>query len=128
MTRFQKSIPTSYFLSFSRLTLLIFLSLISLSTFAQKPKIDDLTDDQIKEFLQKAQASGMNESQIEKAALMQGYSPADVAKMRDRLNKLTNDKVNKNTNEAEIGTRRTTPVQAGNAKKKDKVEILLLMF
>jgi polysaccharide biosynthesis/export protein len=122
MTRFLKSIPTSYFLSFSRLTLLIFLSLISLSTFAQKPKIDDLTDDQIKEFLQKAQASGMNESQIEKAALMQGYSPADVAKMRDRLNKVTNDKANKNTNEAENGSRRTTPVQAGNAKKKVEVD------
>jgi polysaccharide biosynthesis/export protein len=121
MTRFCKSIPTKYFLSFSRLTLLILLSWISLSAFAQKPKIEDLTDDQIKEFLQKAQASGMNESQIEKAALMQGYSPADVAKMRDRLNKITNDKANKSTNEAENGSRRTTPVQAGNAKKKDEV-------
>ena len=122
MTRFLKSIPTKYFLSFSRLTLLIFLSLISLSSFAQKPKVDDLTDEQIKEFLQKAQATGMNESQIEKAALMQGYSPADVAKMRDRLNKLTNDKANKNTNETENGSRRTTPVQAGNTKKKDEVD------
>ena len=122
MTRFSKSIPTKYFLSFSRLTLLIFLSLISLSTFAQKPKIDDLTDDQIKEFLQKAQASGMNESQIEKAALMQGYSPADVAKMRDRLSKLTNDNAKKNANESENGSRKTTPVQAGNSKMVDNKE------
>lgn len=114
MTRFLKSIPTRYFLSFSRLTLLIFLSLISLSTFAQKPKIDDLTDDQIKEFLQKAQASGMNESQIEKAALMQGYSPADVAKMRDRLNKVMSNDAKKNDNESENGSRRTTPIQAGS--------------
>ena len=91
MIRYLKSIPTRYSLSLPRLTLLIFLSLISLSSFAQKPKIDDLTDDQIKEFMQKAQASGMNESQIEKAALMQGYSPADVAKMRDRLSKLASD-------------------------------------
>jgi len=122
MIRFLKSTPTRYFLSISRLTILILLSFISLSTFAQKPKIDDLTDDQIKEFLQKAQASGMNESQIEKAALMQGYSPADVAKMRDRLNKITNDKSNKSVNEAENGSRRTTPVQAGNGKKKDLSE------
>jgi polysaccharide biosynthesis/export protein len=118
MTRILKSIPTRHFLSFSRLTLLILLSFISLSAFAQKPKIDDLTDDQIKEFLQKAQASGMNESQIEKAALMQGYSPADVAKMRDRLNKITTDKANKNTTDSDNWTRRTTPVQAGNVKKK----------
>ena len=116
MTRFLKSIPTRYFLSLSRLTLLIFLSLISLSTFAQKPKVDDLTDDQIKEFLQKAQASGMNEAQIEKAALMQGYSPADVAKMRDRLSKLTNSNAKKNTNESENGSRKTNAVQAGNGK------------
>ncbi|MEY4539524.1 MAG: hypothetical protein RLZZ306_1281 [Bacteroidota bacterium] len=114
MTRFLKSIPTRYSLSFSRLTLLIFLSLISLSTFAQKPKIDDLTDDQIKEFLQKAQASGMNESQIEKAALMQGYSPADVAKMRDRLNKVMSNDSKKINTDAENGSRKTTPIQAGN--------------
>lgn len=116
MTFTLKSIPTRHFLSFSRLTLLIFLSLISLSIYAQKPKIDDLTDDQIKEFLQKAQASGMNESQIEKAALMQGYSSADVAKMRDRLKKLTNDNAKKNTNDSENGSRKTNAVQAGNNK------------
>jgi polysaccharide biosynthesis/export protein len=120
MTRFLKSIPTKYFHSFSRLTLLILLSLISLSTFAQKPKIDDLTDDQIKEFLQKAQASGMNELQIEKAALMQGYSPADVAKMRDRLNNISsNPNGSKNKIDGiDNGTRKTTPIQAGNKKGK----------
>ena len=118
MIRYLKSIPTRYSLSLPRLTLLIFLSLISLSLFAQKPKIDDLTDEQIKEFMQKAQASGMNESQIEKAALMQGYSPADVAKMRDRLTKLTNDNAKKTTNESENGSRQTTAVQAGKSKGK----------
>ena len=116
MTHSLKSIPNRHPLSFLRLTLLVFLSLVSLSTFAQKPKIDDLTDDQIKEFLQKAQSSGMNEAQIEKAALMQGYSPADVAKMRDRLNKITNNNAKNNTNNSENGTRRTTAVQAGNSK------------
>ncbi len=121
MTRFLKSIPTNCFHSFSRLTLLIFLSLFSLSTFAQKPKIDDLTDDQIKEFLQKAQASGMNESQIEKAALMQGYSPADVAKMRERLNKVMSNDSKKSTNEGENSSRRTTPVQAGNKIGNNKI-------
>ena len=120
MTRFLKSIPTLYFHSFSRLTLLIFLSLISLSTFAQKPKVEDLSDEQIKEFLQKAQASGMNEAQIEKAALMQGYSPADVAKMRDRLNNVSsNPNGSKNKMDGmDNGSRRTTPIQAGNKKGK----------
>jgi polysaccharide biosynthesis/export protein len=118
MTRFLKSIPTKYSLSFLRLTLLIFLSLISLSSFSQKTKVDDLTDEQIKEFLQKAQASGMTESQIEKAALMQGYSAADVAKMRDRLNNISsNPNGSKNKLDGmDNGTRRTTPIQAGNRK------------
>jgi polysaccharide biosynthesis/export protein len=122
MTRFQKSIPTKYFLSFSRLTLLIFLSLISLSTFAQKPKVEDLSDDQIKEFLQKAQASGMNESQIEKAALMQGYSPSDVAKMRDRLNNVSNNAngTKNGMNGSDNGTRRTTPLRNNYKKEQNK--------
>ena len=60
-----------------------------------------MTDEQIKEFLQKAQASGMNETQIEKAALMQGYSPADIAKMRERIN-----------NTASIGSKSTTAIDA----------------
>ncbi|MES2516946.1 MAG: SLBB domain-containing protein [Bacteroidota bacterium] len=107
MTRFQKNIPTKNFLSISRLITILFLSLISLSTLAQKPKVDDLSDDQIKEFLQKAQASGMNESQIEKAALLQGYSPADVAKMRDRLSKIATENSKKSINDVDNGTRKS---------------------
>jgi polysaccharide biosynthesis/export protein len=118
MTRILKSIPTRYFLSLSRLTLLIFLSLISLSTFAQKPNIADLSDDQIKAFLQKAQVSGMNEAQIEKAALMQGYSPADVAKMRDRLNSVgTNPK---NSLTGTDGVRKTEASIGGISKEKEE--------
>jgi polysaccharide biosynthesis/export protein len=122
MTLFQKSIPTKYFLSFSRLTLLIFLSLISLSTFAQKPKVEDLSDEQIKEFLQKAQASGMNEAQIEKAALLQGYSPSDVAKMRDRLNSVSNNAngTKNGMNGLNNGTRKTTPIRNNNKKVQNK--------
>ncbi len=122
MIRFLKSIPTKYSSSLSRLTLLIFLSLISLSTFAQKPKIDDLTDEQIKEFLQKAQASGMNEAQIEKAALMQGYSPADVAKMRERLNSVTtNANGAKNIVTGTDGSRKAKTSTTGITKEKEEI-------
>lgn len=48
-------------------------------------KVDQLTDAQIQEFVQKAQASGLTESQIEQAALSQGYSPTVIAKMRERI-------------------------------------------
>lgn len=74
------------------ITRLAFIALLLLSqaTFAQfsmgiKRNVDDLTDDEVKLFMEKAQASGMSESDIEKAALTQGYTSADIAKMRERL-------------------------------------------
>ena len=97
----KNSIATKYIFSFLRLSTFLFLSLISLNTFAQKQKVDDLTDEQVAAFLQKAKASGMSEAQIEKAASLQGYSPADIAKMRERLNSISNEK-GKKTNESDV--------------------------
>lgn len=51
-------------------------------------KVDQLTDAQIQEFIQKAQASGLTESQIEQAALAQGFTSEDVTKMRERIAKV----------------------------------------
>lgn len=45
--------------------------------------MDDLTDDEIALFLERAQSSGMTEAQIEKAAKAQGYTAADIAKIRN---------------------------------------------
>jgi protein involved in polysaccharide export with SLBB domain len=54
---------------------------------AQQPKsrVDQLTDDQVLEFYQRAQASGLSEAQIEQAAMSQGYTLTDIAKMRKRI-------------------------------------------
>jgi polysaccharide biosynthesis/export protein len=57
-------------------------------SFSQK--VDDLTDAQVKEFVKRAEASGLSESDIEKYALSRGYSAADVMKLRDRINQLKN--------------------------------------
>jgi len=54
-------------------------------TNAPKRNVDDLSDDEISLFLERAQSSGMTEMQIEKAAKAQGYTPADIAKMRARI-------------------------------------------
>lgn len=48
-------------------------------------KVDQLTDAQIQQFIQRAQASGLTEAQIEQAALAQGFTPEDIAKMRERI-------------------------------------------
>jgi protein involved in polysaccharide export with SLBB domain len=52
---------------------------------SQKRNVDDLSDAEVSMFMEKAQASGMSESEIEKAALTQGYTAADIAKMRERV-------------------------------------------
>lgn len=59
--------------------------LASLASAQTTPSVDQLSDAQIQEFIQKAQASGLSEAQIEQAALMQGFSPSEVARMRDRI-------------------------------------------
>ena len=74
------------------LLLLVFLGLL-ISSLAQaqvatKKKVDELTDEEVTLFFQKAQSSGMTEAQIETAAKAQGYTEADIAKMRERLGKV----------------------------------------
>ena len=101
MINFKNSISAKYLFSFFRLSTILFLSIISLNTFAQKQRVEDLTDEQVAAFLQKAKASGMSEAQIEKAAALQGYSPADIAKMRERLNSISSEK-GKKTNESDL--------------------------
>jgi len=69
--------------------LLVFGYLVLVSSVAvaqQTPsRVDQLSDEQVAEFYRKAQASGLTEVQIEQAAMNQGYTLDDVAKMRRRL-------------------------------------------
>jgi hypothetical protein len=54
-------------------------------TMGAKKNVDDLTDGEIALFMGRAQSSGLTEAQIEKAAKAQGYTAADIAKMRERI-------------------------------------------
>ena len=82
--KFSNCFLRPIFLSFVlMLTLLAQVSLAQTAT--PKRNVDDLTDDEIALFLERAQSSGMSEAQIEKAAKAQGYTPADIAKMRARI-------------------------------------------
>jgi polysaccharide biosynthesis/export protein len=48
-------------------------------------RVDQLSDEQVQEFYRRAQASGLSELQIEQAAMSQGYTLDDIAKMRRRI-------------------------------------------
>ncbi len=114
-----------------------FLKLIALTAtllasgdvFSQKatPKVDELTDEQVQAFFQKAQASGLSESQIEKAAMAQGFSPSDIAKMRDRVSKLsTTSTGTKEANTTKrITNRYKTPFKLKNTTDSSDIDSLL---
>ena len=82
------SVPTSFLKQSTRL-MWVFVCIVWVSSVAlaqQTPsRVDQLSDEQVSEFYRKAQASGLTELQIEQAAMNQGYTLDDVAKMRRRL-------------------------------------------
>jgi len=99
----EKQVHSPYFHSplfsfFRRLSALTFLLvLLSVATgLAQQSRVDQLSDDDIFEFFRQAQASGLSEMQIEQAALSQGYTLTDIAKMRQRLSKLQSQQSGQN--------------------------------
>lgn len=102
--------------------LVTFLFLISYIAVGQVPaKVEQLSDDQIQEFLQKAQSSGLSEAQIEQMALQRGYSTADIAKMRDRIAKIKSGQVKKESSLSE--ETETSRFQAEEVAKKATVSL-----
>ncbi len=113
---------------------LFFLSVQALQ--AQTPatiKVDTVSDQVIERYYRAAQARGMSESQIEAAALANGYSREDIEKVRARLSKLTSGKTgtpNKgNVNPArkmqleEVSRRKSLPVKQDSAKTRDPISL-----
>jgi len=76
--------------SLSRIIFSFILLFIVFSSFSQigKKNVDEISDDQITAFYKKAQSSGMTEVQIEKAAISQGYTAAEIARVRERISNL----------------------------------------
>lgn len=67
--------------------------LLAFAAQAQKSSnVNQLSDDQVIEFYNRAQASGMSEMQIEQAALSRGYTLSDIARMRQRIAEVKNKK------------------------------------
>ena len=90
---------------FSRILLtLSFLVLVHAAFSQAKRKVEDLSDEEIATFFERAQSSGMTEAQLEKAAKAQGYTSADIAKMRSRLTQIGETKTKEKTTTAKSKT------------------------
>ncbi len=102
------------------LTILFFI-VVNLA-FSQK--VDDLTDAQVKEFIKRAEASGMSESDIEKYAISRGYSQADILKLKDKISQVKSPPLKPNTKTEQKDEGRTVVKDDGETKtdKKTKKE------
>jgi len=84
MKFFQKA-NKSLFLVFSLICLLAANVATAQQVTQPKRNVDDLSDEEIALFMERAQSSGMSEAQIEQMAKSQGYSASDISKMRERI-------------------------------------------
>jgi hypothetical protein len=73
-------------------------------------RVDELTDTQIRQFLQQVEASGLSESQLEQVAMAKGMSTEEVQKLRLRVDKLK--KATLQSNEAR--NRTTTTIRSAS--------------
>jgi polysaccharide biosynthesis/export protein len=90
-----------------KLSLFLLLFIPLTSTYAQN--VDELSDDQIRQFYEQALSSGMSEEDIAAAALAKGYQLSDINKMKDRIAKLKNGNGQAKTNaKTQDGERKLT--------------------
>lgn len=95
------------------LALLFFLVLLAFSpaVFAQSSyadvKVDDLTDAQIRQMIQKAESIGYSDAQLEQMAAAQGMPQTEIQKLRVRVQKVRNNQSSNTEN-------KTSNPQTGN--------------
>ncbi|MFD2932521.1 SLBB domain-containing protein [Spirosoma flavum] len=95
-----------------QVVILFFLLTGPYSVIAQQPRsrVDQLSDEDVQNFYKKAQASGLSEVQIEQAAMSQGYTLDDIAKMRKRMTQMrTSTSLPQNQQPSESSRGRSLP-------------------
>ncbi|MFT4735275.1 MAG: polysaccharide export outer membrane protein, partial [Arcticibacterium sp.] len=99
----------------------IFLSLfLSAQTFSQSPvNVDKISDAQIEQFIKEAASRGFSEAEMEAAAMANGYTAQDVAKIRDKINR-----VKSGTNNLSEKASQTTREQIGEVAKRTDLQVI----
>jgi len=115
MKFFQKA-NKSLFLAFSLICLLAAHLATAQQVTQPKRSVDELSDEEIVMFMERAQSSGLSEAQIEQMAKTQGYTAADVAKMRERISNMQGNSTDLFSDENSTNSEENDPF----AKKKSK--------
>ena len=82
---------------------------------ANAQNVDELSDEQIQQFMKQAQESGMTEEELIAAAALKGFSADDIAKVKERMTRLQSDKkgaANTNTTNTERRLNDTTSTKS----------------
>lgn len=95
----------SHFLLISGLVLL----LVCLASPGRAQTVENLTPDQIRQFVQQAQASGMTETQMEQLARSRGFTDADISRMRQRIQETVGTPTRPGSTSAPIASTREQP-------------------
>jgi protein involved in polysaccharide export with SLBB domain len=94
---------------------------ISQSTFAQTNysdvKVDDLTDAQIRQLIQRAESVGYNDAQLEQMAAAQGMKATEIQKLRSRVEKIRKEDGSSNKDKKE--TAEEQDMDRSRVNKKD---------
>ncbi|MBP6386291.1 MAG: SLBB domain-containing protein [Pseudarcicella sp.] len=71
----------------------IYFLFANVNLLAQNSKVDALSDEQVKDFVEKSKASGMSEFELERVFKLKGYTQSDIVKMRERIANLGNSEL-----------------------------------
>lgn len=116
----KKLLVTLVFLGFST-----WLMAQSLSDI-QNIKVDNLSDAQIEQLIKRAEASGLNDQQLEALAIERGMPAGEVAKLRQRINSLKSGSASSGAQGPASSTSSRTELRTieGNAQKLDPFDSL----
>ncbi|MEJ5961284.1 SLBB domain-containing protein [Pedobacter immunditicola] len=83
-------------------------------------KVDDLSDAQIRQLIQRAESIGYSDAQLEQMATAQGMKPEEIQKLRSRVDKIRNEpgsasNVRNQTRTAQQSRERTYLIDTGSA-------------
>jgi protein involved in polysaccharide export with SLBB domain len=84
------------FILITRIILLFAVLFVSVPLFSQtinpqnlsSIRVDELSDDQIRQFMKQVESTGLGDSQLEQVALARGMRPEEVQKLRARIEKI----------------------------------------